>query len=241
MRDAEESAIRLAERAAASLSRPGAYLEQAGAGYAVRLGKDRRLRPALRLDEAAFQQLVLGPGLKPRPGGGWSLVSRLAATSPPAGRPGVIEGERLVAEATGRVKKRANLGESPLAWLARRKDGDGVPWLTTRELAAGEKLRVDFYRSGLIGRLTMDWSGQPRASGSRGRGGDPAERALSAKTRVRQALEAVGPELSPMLERICFLGSALEAAERDLGVPRRTGKVVLKLALQRLAAHYRLG
>ncbi len=240
MRETEESVIRLAERAAGNLARPEAYLEQAGGGYVVRRGPDRRLRPAMRLDEAAFRELVLGPGLKPRPGGGWSLASRAQSPSPPAGLPGIIEGERLVVEAARLVRKRANLGESPLAWLARRKDSDGMAWLSARELAAGEKLRVDFYRSGLIGRMTMDWSGQPRGSGGRGRGGDPAERAVAAKTRVQKALEAVGPELSPMLERICFLGSALEAAERDLGIPRRTGKVVLKLALQRLAAHYRI-
>jgi hypothetical protein len=54
-------------------------------------------------------------------------------------------------------------------------------------------------------------------------------------------LEAVGPGLREILEHVCFAGSALEAAERGLGLPRRSGKMVLKLALQRLAAHYGIG
>ncbi|MGL1701354.1 DUF6456 domain-containing protein [Vibrio parahaemolyticus] len=39
---------------------------------------------------------------------------------------------------------------------------------------------------------------------------------------------------------MCCGGSALEAAERELGLRRRTGKLVLKAALGRLARHYRL-
>ena len=54
------------------------------------------------------------------------------------------------------------------------------------------------------------------------------------------ALQAVGPGLREMLEHVCLRGSALEAAERGLGLPARAGKTVLKLALQRLAAHYRI-
>ena len=64
---------------------------------------------------------------------------------------------------------------------------------------------------------------------------------MRARDRVRAALEAAGPGLAPMLERICIHGSALEAAERGLGLPRRSGKTVLRLGLQRLAAHYRIG
>jgi hypothetical protein len=43
-----------------------------------------------------------------------------------------------------------------------------------------------------------------------------------------------------MLEHVCLAGTALDAAERSLGLPRRSGKTVLKLALQRLAKHYGL-
>lgn len=224
----------LAARAAALLVRPGAYLEEAGGAYLVRPGPDRRRRPLLRLDEAAFTALVREPGLRPRREGGWSVIAETADIAPPPGRPGVIEGERLIADPDGGlVSRKANLGESPLAWLARRD------LITPAEAAAGERLRDDFQRAGSLGRLTMAWDAGPKAS-SRGPGLEPAERARAAKDRIARALAAAGPGLREILEHVCLAGTALEAAERALGLPRRSGKTVLKLALQRLAAHYGL-
>ncbi len=245
--DAEYRPIeRLAARAAALLARPGAWLEEIEPGrYALRPTPDRRRRPLMHLPEAAFVALVAEPGLRPRREGGWTARPRPDAQAPapePPGRPGLIPGQRPVIDPDGRRTARsANLGESPIAWLARRRGPDGTPWLTAREAAAGERLREDFHRAGTLGRLTMDWSGVPRAGAGGGARLDPAERARAAKARVAAALEAAGPGLREMLERVCLAGSALEAAERGLGLPRRSGKTVLKLALQRLAAHYRIG
>ena len=244
MKDAA-SEERIVRRATELLSRVGAYLEPAGALYAIRMGPDRRRRPLLQIDEAVFLELVHAPGLRPRSEGGWTLaVERISAIPPPPppGRPGAIEGERMVVEADGRLAtRRANLGESPIAWLARRRDAKGDPWLSGAEVMAAERLREDVERAGTLGRLTMDWSGAPKSGGRNARSLDPAERARSAKDRVRAALDAVGPELSPLLERICLMGRALAAVERDFGLPRRTGKTQLKAALGRLARHYGLG
>jgi hypothetical protein len=229
-------------RAARALARPGAWLDPDGADYALRQGPDRRRRPLMRLDEAVFAALTRTPGLRPRSGGGYVLarLGQPPSTPPAPGRPGVIEGVRTVRDGDGALRqRRVNLGESPIAWLAQRKDGAGAAWLTPREAAAGEKLREDFHKAGTIGRLTMDWSAGPRGRAGRGGGlADPVDRAIQAKSRVRAALEAVGPGLDRILELVCFRGSALDAAERDLGLPRRSGKAVLKLALQRLAIHY---
>ncbi|HEX8570485.1 MAG TPA: DUF6456 domain-containing protein [Caulobacteraceae bacterium] len=238
----QEDAERAAERAARLLSRSGAWLAPEGGGYAVRADADRRRRPLMRLDEAGFRRLAREPGLKPR-GEGWTVLAAVPDAAPDgAARPSVIDGERAVAEADGRVRsRRANLGESPIAWLARRRDAQGRPWLTAAEAAAGEKLREDFHLAGTIGRLTMAWDAAPRGGAARGPGLDPVERGMEAKRRVAAALEAAGPGLREMLEHVCLRGSALEAAERGLGLPGRSGKTVLKLALQRLAAHYRIG
>lgn len=234
---------RLADRARLALARPDARLEAHGDGYVVRASGDRRRRLVMKLEEAVFTLLVEAPGLKRCPDGTWTLIRRPAPPpAPPPGRPGVIEGERTVVEIDGvMVQHRANLGESPLAWLARRRDTYGRPWLTPAELMAGERLREDFHRAGLLGRLTMDWTGQPRSGGGRVPGLDPAERGIAAKTRNRAALEAVGPGLSPILERICFYGASLQGAERALGLSRGAGKTVLKLALGELARHYGIG
>ena len=229
-------ARRQAERAMRLLARPGAVVEAQSEGYGVRLGANRRRRPMLTLNEAGFQALAREAILKVRPQGGWTMIARPEPMLPPAGRPGVIEAEVLLPETSKRVRR--NVGESPIAWLARRRDRDGKPGLTPIEAAAGERLREEYERLGTQGSLTMRWDAARVDGGAPGLA--PAERDHAARQRIARALEAVGPGLREILERICLMGSALEAAESALKLPRRTGKTVLKLALQRLARHYRM-
>jgi len=234
--DAELEARRQAERAMRLLSRPGAVIEAHGGGYGVRLGANRRRRVMLTLGDAAFAVLAREATLKTRPQGGWTMTARPEPSSPPPGRPSVIEASVMIPEAPGPVRR--NLGESPIAWLARRRDKQGRPWLTTIEAAAGERLREEFERLGVHGRLTMKWDAQRVDGGQPGL--TPIERDHAARQRIARALAAVGPGLREILERGCLMGSALDAAEDALKLPRRAGKTVLKLALQRLAEHYRM-
>ncbi|ALK10138.1 DUF6456 domain-containing protein [Blastochloris viridis] len=131
--------------------------------------------------------------------------------------------------------------ESPLAWLARRKDKTGRPLLAPHQFAAGERLRADFTRAQMTPRLTADWGGAAtRGGGSR----DPAafaDAAVAAKERLTTALDTAGPELSGVLLDVCCFLKGLEAVERERNWPARTAKVVLGLALDRLARHYGLG
>ncbi len=61
---------------------------------------------------------------------------------------------------------------------------------------------------------------------------------MRAKDRVTRALKAVGPELAGVLIDVCCHMRGIEDAERRAGWPQRSGKVVLNLALTRLARHY---
>lgn len=230
-------------RARGLLARPGAWIDERDGAYPVRLGPDRRARINLTLDETAFRALIAAPGLRARPGGGWTL--RLAGEPEPApapGRPGVIEGEHGIMEADGRLTvRRANLGESPIAWLARRKDQSGRPWLTPAEVVAGERLRAEAERAGSGPSLTMRWDALPRSGVGSAARVEPGDPALSAARRVEAALAAVGPRLRPFVERICIRGSSLQLAEQELSLRRRQGKTVLKQGLQALAEHYGIG
>ena len=67
-----------------------------------------------------------------------------------------------------------------------------------------------------------------------------ADRVVAARSRVDQALKAAGEGLATILLEVCCLERGLEAAERRLGWPSRSGKLVLRLALGRLAVHYGL-
>ncbi|MES2833232.1 MAG: DUF6456 domain-containing protein [Pseudomonadota bacterium] len=229
-------------RARALLARPGAWLETAGPGYVLRLAPDRRARVHLTLDEAAFRELVAAPGLVAHPGGGWVLRRALSAgAAPEPGRPGYICGERLVMQPDGRLSPRpANLGESPLAWLARRRDADGRPFLTPAQFAAGERLRAEAETALRGPSTTMRWDALPRAGGGSAARVEPSDRALSAARRVEAALAACGVRRA-MVEQICIHGTSLQLAERGLGLRQREGKRLLIAGLDLLARHYRIG
>ena len=61
---------------------------------------------------------------------------------------------------------------------------------------------------------------------------------VDAQQRVRRALTSVGPDSANILIDICCLDNKLTDVERSCGWPRRSGKVVLQLALRQLARHY---
>jgi hypothetical protein len=52
-------------------------------------------------------------------------------------------------------------------------------------------------------------------------------------------MEALGPGLSDVVMRVCCFLEGLETTERRLGWSARSGKVVLKIGLQRLLKHYK--
>jgi hypothetical protein len=133
-----------------------------------------------------------------------------------------------------------NESESPLAWLARRKDASGKPMIDAAQFAAGERLRADFTRAAMTPRIGANLT-SPVAHGRRG-GGENAvhysDLVIAAKERLNRALDAVGPEFSGLLLDVCCFLKGLETVERERGWPRRTSKIVLGLALDRLARHY---
>jgi Domain of unknown function (DUF6456) len=130
--------------------------------------------------------------------------------------------------------------ESPLAWLARRRGRGGQALIETHQLQAGERLRRDFTYAHLMPRTTSNLT-NPIASDGRS-GGERAavftDTMIAARQRVHHALDAVGPEFGGLLIDVCCFLKSLTDVERERAWPARSGKVVLKLALNRLARHY---
>lgn len=228
------------------LARPGARLRRMpDGGYGVFPDGDMRRRPLARLKSeimvtARADGLITGDD-----DSGYVLA---ASASDLAQRrdgdfrtPHQSTVRRNIFEPSGRITSREiDLSGSPLARWAPGKGGSG--WLSQAEFEAGERLRDDYHRSVLSERVTSDWAGYlaPARSGKARSKEDAPQSALDAKQRVLRALEAVGPGLDGMLSRICLRELGLEAAEAEGGWPSRSGKALLKLALQRLALHYGL-
>ena len=153
-----------------------------------------------------------------------------------------IEGEVVGVSArrpTARRPRRSvtvNLAESPLGWLYARGH------ISRRQFDAGEKLRFDWERGQLGGRVTMSWDAAPVARGRSGRAPAPDAGAaqIEARRSFHAAVDSAGPGLADILWRIVCSGEGMRDAETALGWPARAGKVVLTIALDRVADFYRL-
>jgi len=147
------------------------------------------------------------------------------------------DGERIRGRAGRAVRSvTVNQVESPLGWLFAR----GL--VSRRQFDAGEQLRRDWERGGYSPRVTMQWDAAPMG---RQRGGSAASIDLAAaqidcRRRFEAAVAAAGPGLSDILWRVVCSGEGMREAESALGWPARAGKLVLSLALDRVADYYRI-
>jgi hypothetical protein len=129
-----------------------------------------------------------------------------------------------------------NLAESPLGWLFARGH------VSRRQFDAGERLRMDWERSQLAPRVTMSWDAAPiaRSRGGSAPGIDLNGAQIDAKRRFDEAVATAGAGLSDILWRVVCAGEGMREAESALGWPARAGKLVLSLALDRVADYYRI-
>ena len=127
--------------------------------------------------------------------------------------------------------------ETPLAVLARRRDKSGKAFLCPTLVAAGQRLREDFEIGGLARCNHGTWDqclleAAPEAALSK----DSRQR--EAVARVAAALRELGPGLGDVALKCCCYLEGLEVTEQSLGWSARSGKIVLRIALQRLKRHY---
>jgi len=147
----------------------------------------------------------------------------------------VGEGRRNKPNRTKPRRVRYGLAESPLDTLARLHVRDGKPFLSADLVAAGERLREDFELAQIGDHLMLKQNQFNAELCSSSFTPSPVE---AARTRAAGALNHLGAGLSDIALRCCCHLLGLEAAERQLGWSARSGKVVLRIALQQLKAHY---
>jgi Domain of unknown function (DUF6456) len=166
-------------------------------------------------------------------------MPRKTAAAPKYTDPRPLAERSLHEPGAGRKVNRSvtvNLAESPLSWLHSRGH------LTDRQLLAGEKLRSDYETAMMGPQVTMRWENIPLSREKRTvpSGLNQTERMISAKKRFDEALVALGPDLADIAWRVICAGEAMPVAEREMAWPVRSGKLVLRIALDRLAGFYRL-
>ncbi len=150
----------------------------------------------------------------------------------------VPSGRREPADDTAVREFRLSLAESPLTGLSRRRDKDGQPFLSRDQIIAGERLREDYELSRLDPAVAQDWDaflqgGAIALSAPTNAGG-----AAAARARIEVALSELGPGLGDVALRCCCYLEGLEVTEQRMGWAARSGKIVLRIALDRLRRHY---
>lgn len=120
--------------------------------------------------------------------------------------------------------------ETPVAILARRRDAAGVPFLSPGHVAASDQMFESYVISGLTDGQVLDWRHLPLSLPSEG----PDRR--RARAFLAEATGVLGEGLADVTVRCCCLRQGVESVERDLGWSARSGKIVLRIALQQLQA-----
>jgi hypothetical protein len=171
------------------------------------------------------------------------LRRMMAEGQPGAAGPGLSEAParfRGAEEAEDRLVRhmRSSLGDSPILLLARRRDRDGKPFLSRELIAAAERLREDFELSYTGPRVAQNWEAFVSAPLPGPGMARPPRAAVEARERVNAALRDLGPGLADVALRCCCFLEGLESLEERMGWSARSGKIVLRIALMRLARHY---
>ena len=120
--------------------------------------------------------------------------------------------------------------------LTRDRDG----FLQTYHLQASERLLALFERAGLRQRVTMSYDpGRVGRSGTAGRA-EVGDLALDARKRLNHLARRITSDCWNVLADVCLYDKGLQEIEAERRWPRRAAKLVLRIALDQVAAEFGL-
>lgn len=248
----EADATRLLKR----LAGPGLFAERCADGVRVLQQVDGTLRDVGTCPNGALSALVMSgavtcttetgrPRFRISEAGRAALFRQECARRDPSedapfARQHRVMGEHAVTEEGRRVSLRVNLRDNPLALLARQRDSFARGYIGPAAIQAGDRLARDMELGRIEPKMGINWQAIGAEHGSNGGRLSLPEIAMEARTRIRHALHAVGPDHAGILMDLCGFSKGLEQIERERGLPVRSGKVWVGLALRALARHYGL-
>lgn len=152
------------------------------------------------------------------------------------------EPSELIGGETGKKRRvRYSVVESPVTALSRRKGKDGAPFLNETLVNAAERLREDFELAQMGEQGGQNWEsflvGETTTEGDAPQAGSKIA-PRDARERVGKALSYLGPGLGDIALQCCCYLEGLESTEKRMGWSARSGKIVLRIALQRLNVFY---
>lgn len=161
-------------------------------------------------------------------------------TSPP--RPMAMKEPANHADHHANQQHAASADHAPLLKLYNRQRNMAHKYLSETHLLAGQKLFDLFVKANVRPNVTMNWENlqsvkQSHHTGSKDVGF--SEATYMARRELYESLSHVGQEFSAILVEICLFGNGLEATEKAMNWPARSAKLLLTMALDRLAEYYR--
>jgi len=129
--------------------------------------------------------------------------------------------------------------DAALESLARPVAGK-PPYLSRHHLEAALRVRRLFLRAHLQPRVTQSFDALPREAGRRNGAEDISEMAATARKRLSELYTVLPDDCAGVVIDICGFEKGLQQVETERGWPRRSAKLVLRIALDRLAEHYGL-
>ena len=146
----------------------------------------------------------------------------------------------LIDEADGSLPTEAaspvRLLDSPMENLARRKDHEGRPFLERDLIKAGLRLHEELRLTGCEEQIETYLDDLLCQRRDYDLPETPAEQRALEQFRV--TLEDLGRGLAEVAVRCCCFEQGLEKTEHIMGWSLRSGKIVLRIALQRLKRYY---
>lgn len=129
-----------------------------------------------------------------------------------------------------------------LARLAASRDGTGAGFLAPHHVAAASRFQQMVRWAQLVPRVTMSYD--PASVGARDRSGNGVETAsdgaADARLRLSRLASTLPADCWGVLFDVLALGKGLQLIETERRWPRRSAKLVLRIGLEQVAAHFGL-